>query len=177
MKFHEPPILEELEINPKDIGQKIMIILNPFGHLDDSHHLTKNPDLAGPIFFYFLLSTCSFLSGNQSHFGFIYGIAFVSSMMMFCFLTALSSTNIYEVKTVGCILGYSVVPIVALSAFGIIYPLRSIVGVTLATLAVIWSSLAASRLFVAVSGRKEEQPLIAYPCAVLAAIYVLLVIY
>ncbi|CAH1373938.1 hypothetical protein MTP99_015298 [Tenebrio molitor] len=176
----EPSLLEELEIYPDRIIEKIMVVLHPFRrpeHSLDAVHLTKNPDLAGPILFYLLLAVCSFLAGNKPHFGFVYGVSVISCFTMYGLLSLMTSHTVFDLTTVACILGYSLVPIVALSVFGIFYPLRSLVGVTLATSSVIWSSMSASRLFVTVSGRMEQQPLLAYPCALLAAMYVLTVMF
>ncbi|RZC41132.1 hypothetical protein BDFB_009041, partial [Asbolus verrucosus] len=176
----EPPLLEELEIYPDRILQKMMAVLNPFkshGLTDDADYLNKDPDLAGPIFFYLILAMCLFLSGNKAHFGYIYGISVVSCSMMYCLLSLMSSHNVFSLMTVASILGYSLIPIVGLSVFGMFLSLRGSVGIILATLSVIWSSVSASRLFVAISGDKEQQPLIAYPCALVSAVYVLLVVF
>ncbi|XP_063912135.1 protein YIPF5-like [Zophobas morio] len=172
----EPSLLQELEINSDQILQKIQIICHLSRHPDDEC-LLKDPDLSGPLFLYLLLSTCSFLSGNSPHFGSVYGISVVSCVLMYCLLSLMFSEHVFPVTTVASVLGYSLVPIVALSAFGIFYPLRSLVGITLATSSVIWSSMSASRLFVTVPGKWKQQPLVAYPCAVVAAIYVLILMF
>ncbi|CAH1373945.1 hypothetical protein MTP99_015316 [Tenebrio molitor] len=176
----EPPLLEELEIYPDRIVQKMMAVLNPFrshGLTDDADYLNKDPDLAGPIFFYLVLAVCLFLSGNKAHFGYIYGISVVSCTMMYCLLTLMTAHNVFKLTTVASVLGYSLIPIVALSAFGVFLSLKGLAGAILAIMSVIWSSVSASRLFVAISGDKEQQPLIAYPCALVSAVYVLLVIF
>lgn len=177
----EPPLLDELEIYPDRILQKIMAVLNPFGShglTDDADYLAKDPDLAGPITFYLILAVCLFLSGNKAHFGYIYGISVVSCVMMYCLLTLMTSEkNVFSLTGVASILGYSLIPIVALSVFGIFFSLRGPVGIILATVAVLWSSVSASRLFTAVSGDKEQQPLTAYPCALVSGVYVLLVVF
>ena len=176
----EPPLLEELEIYPDRIVQKMLAVLNPFkSHCltDDADYLNKDPDLAGPVFFYLILAVSLFLSGNKAHFGYIYGISVVSCLMMYSLLTLMTSQSVFSVTTVASVLGYSLIPIIALSMFGVFWSLRGLFGAILATMAVVWSSVSASRLFVAISGDKEQQPLIAYPCALVSAVYVLMVIF
>nr|XP_023026318.1 protein YIPF5 [Leptinotarsa decemlineata] len=49
-EFDEPPLLEELEIYPDRIVEKVLAVLNPLrGHslADDAEYLTKESDLAG----------------------------------------------------------------------------------------------------------------------------------
>lgn len=176
----EPPLLEELEIYPDRIVQKILAVLNPFrGHglTDDAEYLNKDPDLAGPIFFYLILGVSLFVSGSKAHFGYVYGLSVLSSLMMYCLLNLMSSQNVFNLTTAASILGYSLIPIIALSVFGIFITLNGPVGMVLAIIAVIWSSISASRLFVAISGDKEQQPLVAYPCVLVSAVYVLLVLF
>lgn len=176
----EPPLLEELEIYPDRIIEKMLAVLNPLrGHCltDDADYLNKDPDLAGPIFFYLTLAVCLFLSGNKAHFGYIYGISVLSCLIMYCLLSLMTTQKVFNVTTVASVLGYSLIPIVGLSIFGIFLSLKGIVGGVLATVSVIWSSISASKLFVAISGDKEQQPLIAYPCALVSAVYVLLVVF
>ncbi|XP_044259725.1 protein YIPF5-like [Tribolium madens] len=176
----EPPLLEELEIYPDRILQKMLAVLNPFhshGLTDDADYLNKDPDLAGPIFFYLILAVCLFLSGNKAHFGYIYGISVLSCLMMYCLLSLMTAQSVFNVTTVASVLGYSLIPIVGLSVFGVFFSLKGLFGAILATLSVMWSSISASRLFVAISGDREQQPLFAYPCALVSAVYVLLVVF
>ncbi|XP_008200964.1 protein YIPF5 [Tribolium castaneum] len=176
----EPPLLEELEIYPDRIVQKMLAVLNPFrshGLTDDADYLNKDPDLAGPIFFYLILAVCLFLSGNKAHFGYIYGISVLSCLMMYSLLSLMTAQSVFNVTTVASVLGYSLIPIVGLSVFGVFFSLKGLLGGVLATLSVMWSSISASRLFVAISGDREQQPLFAYPCALVSAVYVLLVIF
>ncbi|KAJ8940943.1 hypothetical protein NQ318_010144 [Aromia moschata] len=66
-EFDEPPLLEELEIYPDRILEKVLAALNPLrGHslADDAEYLTKESDLAGPISFCLLLAVALFLAGK-----------------------------------------------------------------------------------------------------------------
>lgn len=179
--FDEPPLLEELEIYPDRILQKVLAVLNPFrAHsiTDDSEYLTKDTDLAGPIAFCIILALCLFLSGNKAHFGYIYGISMVSCILMYALLTLMTpASGVFNINTVASVLGYCLIPIVGLSLIGLFISLNGLFGITFASFAVIWASISASRLFVAISGDKEQQPLIAYPCALVYGVYVLLVVF
>lgn len=180
-EFDEPPLLEELEIYPDRILEKVLAVLNPLrGHglTDDAEYLTKESDLVGPICFGLILAASLFLAAKNAHFGYIYGISMITSILMYCLLTLMSSTSgTYTLSTVGSILGYCLIPIVGLSVTGIFFNLSGPIGLIAAIIAVLWSSISASRLFVAVSGDKQQQPLIAYPCMLIYGIFTLLVLF
>ncbi|XP_044742849.1 protein YIPF5 [Chrysoperla carnea] len=180
-EFDEPPLLEELEIYPDRILMKTLAVLNPFhSHsiVDDAEFLIKDTDLAGPVAFCLILAVCLFLSGNKANFGYIYGLSVMSCILMYCLLTLMSVTaGVFTLMGVASILGYCLLPIVALSALGVFVSLHNTLGLALAALAVIWSSLSASRLFVSVSGDSSQRPLIAYPCALVCGVFALLVVF
>lgn len=177
-EFDEPPLLEELEIYPDRILEKIIAVLNPLrGHslADDAEYLTKDSDLVGPIFFCLLLAATLFLAGKS---GYIYGISMISCILMYFLLNLMTpASGTFSIATVGSILGYCLIPIVALSSIGIFFKLNGPAGLALAVLTVIWATLSASRLFVAVSGDKEQQPLVAYPCMLVYGVITLLVLF
>lgn len=180
-EFDEPPLLEELEIYPDRIMEKTLAVLNPFRNYslaDDADFLSKESDLAGPIAFCLALAICLFISGNKAPFGYIYGLSILSCLFMY-FLLNLMTTNatIFTFTTVASILGYCLLPIVGLSLIGIFIPLFGAIGILIALMTVFWSSLSASRLFVAMSNDKEQRPLIAYPCALVFGVFALLVLF
>lgn len=156
-------------------------MLNPLrGHslTDDAEYLTKDSDLAGPISFCLILAANLFLAGKNAHFGYIYGISMISSILMYFLLSLMSAASgTFTLSTVGSILGYCLIPIVGLSLLGLFFKLSGTVGLILSIVAVIWSSISASRLFVAVSGDKQQQPLIAYPCLLVYGVLILLVVF
>ncbi|KAF5301817.1 hypothetical protein FQA39_LY10602 [Lamprigera yunnana] len=178
--FEEPPLLEELEIFPERIMEKMIAVLNPFrehGLADDSEFLTKGTDLAGPLCFCIVLAITLFVSGSKVYFSYIYGLSAMSCIMMYFLLTLMTTNNVFTLTCVTSILGYSLLPIVALSVLGVFMTLRGSVGVVLAVISVIWASLSASRLFTAVSGDNDQRPLIAYPCALVCGVFALLVVF
>ncbi|CAG9772364.1 unnamed protein product [Ceutorhynchus assimilis] len=179
--LEEPPLLEELEIYPDRILEKVLAVLNPLrGHslADDSEYLTKDPDLAGPIFFCLALAMLLLLAGKSQSFGYIYGFSMISCILTYFLLSLMTTADkAFTLSTVASILGYCLIPIVALSFLGVFFRLSGPAGIVLAGLAVFWASFSASRLFVAVSGDKQQQPLIMYPSALVYAVFVLLVLF
>ena len=177
---NEPPLLEELEIYPDRILEKTLTVLNPFrkhGLADDAEFLTKDSDLAGPIVFCLMLATALFLSGNSTPFSYIYGLSVISCILMYFLLTLMTHENVYNLTGTASLLGYCLLPIVVLAITGIFLSLHNVLGMFSALVAVFWSSLSASRLFVGMSGDKEQRPLIAYPCALVYSIFALLLVF
>lgn len=179
-EFNEPPLLEELEIFPDRILEKMIAVLNPFrGHslADDSEFLTKGTDLAGPLCFCIILAISLFVSGSKVYFGYIYGLSAMSCIMMYFLLSLMTTNSAFTLTCVTSILGYSLLPIVVLSLLGVFVSLRGPAGIAVALTSVLWASLSASRFFIAISGDKDQRPLIAYPCALVCGVFALLVVF
>ncbi|CAG9579720.1 unnamed protein product [Danaus chrysippus] len=180
-EFDEPPLLDELEIYPDRILEKTLAVLNPFhgqSKADDANFLLKDTDIAGPIAFCLALAVCLFLSGNKAHFGYVYGLSLMSVFLMYFLLSLMSRTEgVFTVYSVASVLGYCMLPMVALAGLGIFITLDGNIGYILSAIAVIWSALSASRLFVTMSGDAEQRPLIAYPCALVNGVFALLVLF
>ncbi|VVC92525.1 protein YIPF5 [Leptidea sinapis] len=180
-EFDEPPLLDELEIYPDRILEKTLAVLNPFhGHskADDANFLLRDTDIAGPIAFCLALAVCLFLSGNKAHFGYVYGLSVMSVILMYFLLSLMCVTEgVFTVLSVASVLGYCMLPMVALAGLGIFISMEGTVGLSLSAISVIWSALSASRLFVTMTGDSEQRPLIAYPCALVNAVFALLVLF
>ncbi|XP_076247317.1 yip1 domain-containing 1 [Calliopsis andreniformis] len=176
----EPPLLEELGIDLDRILQKTLAVLNPFhrkGQIDDANYLLQDCDLAGPVAFCLLLATFLLLTGSKAHFGYIYGLAVTSCMLMYILLSLMSRASDITVSSVASVLGYCLLPIVILAGFGIFATLRSPVGLNFAGLAVTWATLSASRFLSNMSGEENQRILIAYPCALLYGVFTLIVVF
>ncbi|XP_015182456.1 PREDICTED: protein YIPF5 [Polistes dominula] len=176
----EPPLLEELGIDPDRIIQKTLAVLNPFhrrGQIDDANYLLQDSDLAGPVTFCLALAAFLLLAGSKAHFGYVYGLATISCLMMYILLTLMSSTNNITLLSVASVLGYCLLPVVTLSAFSIFTTLRGTIGLVFAALAVAWATLSASRLLSTMSGENNQRPLIAYPCFLLYGVFTLIIIF
>ncbi|XP_072929184.1 protein YIPF5 [Epargyreus clarus] len=180
-EFDEPPLLDELEIYPDRILEKTLAVLNPFhgqSKADDANFLLRDTDIAGPIAFCLALAVCLFLSGNKAHFGYVYGLSVMSVILMYFLLTLMSRTEgVFTILSVASVLGYCMLPMVVLAGLGVFLALDGTVGLSLSAVAVIWSALSASRLFVTMSGDAEQRPLIAYPCALVNGVFALLVLF
>lgn len=169
----EPPLLEELGIDPAQIMKKIHVVLDPF----TSSVPIGDYDLAGPLAFCIMLAGFLLLSGGTAHFGYVYGLAMTSCLMMYALLNLMTTSSGFSLTSVASVLGYALLPVVMLSGVGVLFKLQNIYGLLLSATAVAWSSLAASRLFVTISADNGQRPLIAYPCVLLYAVFTLLVIF
>ncbi|KOC61246.1 Protein YIPF5 [Habropoda laboriosa] len=176
----EPPLLEELGIDPDRILQKILAVLNPFhrrGQIDDAHYLLQDSDLAGPIAFCLMLAGFLSLAGSKSQFGYVYGLAMTSCIVMYILQSLMSNSSNITLSSVASVLGYCLLPIVALAGFSIFTTLRGPIGLVLVIFAVAWSTISASRLFTTMSGEENQRLLIAYPCALLYGVFTLIVMF
>lgn len=176
----EPPLLEELGIDPDRIVAKTLAVLNPFhgqGVTDDANFLLQDADLAGPGLFCLLLGACLLLSGGKVPFGYIYGLAMISCIVMYILLNLMTTTVSITLASVASVLGYCLLPVVGLSCLGIFVPLTGIFGLAAGLFIVIWCALSASRLFVTMSSDPQQRPLVAYPCCLLYGVFALIVIF
>jgi len=174
----EPPLLEELGISPTRIFEKSLAVLNPFrtGRTFDVNLLYET-DFAGPAALCVLLGSCLLLAGGKVPFGYVYGLVMMSCLAMYVLLTLMTKEGSVTLGSVASVLGYCLLPIVILSAIGVFLPLYNSLGFVCAILAVMWSSLAASKLFVMMLGDTRQRPLIAYPCTLLYGTFALIVVF
>jgi len=169
----EPPLLEELGINFDHIWEKTLSVLNPL-KLTDSH-IMDDTDLAGPLLFCLAFGGFLLLHGKVT-FGYIYGFSALGCLAMYIVLNLMSMTGV----SVGCVisvLGYCLLPMVALSGVALFMSLQGTLGSILTTVVIGWCSLASSKLFVTALGMDHQQPLVAYPCALVYGIFALLTVF
>ncbi|XP_033743733.1 protein YIPF5-like [Pecten maximus] len=169
----EPPLMEELGINFDHITQKTMAVLNPLKQTDST--IMQDTDLAGPFVFCLAFGGSLMLAGKLQ-FGFIYGIGVVGCLAMYSLL------NLMSIKGVsgGCVisvLGYCLLPMVILSFSAVLFSLQGLIGIVLTAVSVIWCSLSASKLFVSALSMDHQQPLVAYPCALVYGVFALLTVF
>ena len=169
----EPPLLEELGINPYQIIEKTLSVLNPLRHTDAS--ILQDTDLAGPVVFCVLFGFILLLSGKV-HFGYIYGIGVIGCVGMYFLLNMMSVAGVSLGVTVS-VLGYCLLPMVGLASVTLLLSLQDVVGIVLTIMAVLWCSLSASKLFVTALGMQKQQPLVAYPCALVYGVFALLAVF
>lgn len=169
----EPPLLEELGINPDHIFQKTLAVLNPLRETDAA--ILQDTDLAGPLAFVLAFGAFLLLSGKV-HFSYIYGIGVLGCLAIYALLNLMAVSGVSVGVTVS-VLGYCLLPMVALSGISILVSLQGVAGIGLTALAILWCSLSASKLFVTALTMDHQQPLVAYPCALLYAVFALLTIF
>ncbi|WOG86105.1 hypothetical protein DCAR_0205303 [Daucus carota subsp. sativus] len=171
----EPPLLEELGINTKQIWNKTMSILNPFRVKPDLH---EDSDLSGPFLFLMAFGLFQLLAGKL-HFGIILGWVTVSALFLYVVFNMLAGRNgnldLYRCLS---LIGYCMLPIVILSALSLFVPQGGgvILGVT--GVFVIWSTRVCTRLLVELASCGDEhRGLIAYACFLIYVLFSLLVVF
>ncbi|KAG7153770.1 YIPF5-like [Homarus americanus] len=169
----EPPLLEELGINPDAIVQKTLTVLNPMRRTDPT--ILQDTDLAGPLAFCLAFGSFLLLSG-KAQFGYIYGIGMLGCASMYGLLNMMSMPGV-SLGVVVSILGYCLLPMVALAGVNVLLSLQGPIGIILTGMAILWCSISASKLFVTGLAMDHQQPLVAYPCALLYAVFALITIF
>ncbi|XP_029900723.1 protein YIPF5-like isoform X2 [Myripristis murdjan] len=169
----EPPLLEELGINFDHIWQKALTVLNPFKAADGS--IMNETDLTGPILFCIALGAALLMAGKV-HFGYVYGISAIACIGMYILLNLMSSLAV-SYGCVASVLGYCLLPMVALSTFAIFFSLQGFLGTGLALLVICWCSFSASKIFISTLAMQGQQLLVAYPCALLYGVFALITVF
>jgi len=170
---NEPPLLEELGIRFDHIWSKTQAVIIPNRSI--SEHILDDADLAGPIFFCLLLGACLLLSG-KIHFGYIYGFSVCGCMGMCGVLNLLHPTGLDLWRTCS-VLGYCLLPVIGLAGISILLSLKGPIGLSLALIAIIWSTVTSTRLFDAKLHLTEQFWLVAYPVALLYSCFVLITVF
>lgn len=172
--------MEELGIDPDRILQKTLAVLNPFhrqGQTDDANYLLQDSDLAGPLAFCLTLAAFLLLAGSKAHFGYVYGLAAISCILMYILQSLMSNSGNITLASVASVLGYCILPVVGLAGLGIFTSLQSTIGLILSVFTVFWATISASRLFSVMSGEEKQRLLVAYPCLLLYGVFTLIVIF
>jgi len=168
----EPPLLEELGVNLGHIWRKTAAVLHPTRKI--SADIMDDTDMAGPLVVGLLLGVSLMLRGKL-HFGYIYGFGLVGCVSLWLVLNLLSDRGI-DVMRVVSVLGYGLLPMVALALCRCVLPLNGLIGLVLAGVVVAWSTRAAANMFVAVLHMVEQRALVAYPTVLFYSVFALLAI-
>lgn len=169
----DPPLMQELGISPEHIKQKTLSILL-FKRVDE--RLLEDPDMAGPFLYVVVFGALLLLAG-KIHFGAIYGFGALGSIGIFAVLNLMSQTREIDLYRTVSVLGYALLPIVILSAFGVFFKLHGPLGLVLVAFTVIWSTYTAGSFFETLLELKEQRWLISYPIGLLYACFTLLTIF
>lgn len=153
-------------------GKKTIAVLNPFKEANAS--ILQETDLTGPLVFCLCFGAFLLLTGKVQ-FGYIYGIGVLGCTAMYALLNLMSEPGV----SIGCtcsVLGYCLLPMVVLSGLSVL-SLKGTICTVLTVIAVSWCSFSASKLFVTALAMDHQQPLVAYPCALLYGVFALLTIF
>ncbi|XP_073041821.1 uncharacterized protein [Primulina eburnea] len=171
----EPPLLEELGINTKQIYQKTLAIINPF---KINHNLHEDADLSGPFLFLMAFGLFQLLAGKL-HFGIILGWVTMASMFLYVVFNMLEGKNgNLDMYTCLSVIGYCMLPIVILSAVTLFLPQGGVLIMVITGVFVIWATRVCTRLVVELANCGDEhRGLITYACFLIYMLFSLLVIF
>ena len=169
----EPPLLEELGINPQNIKNKIIGVIT-LKRIDKK--FLEDSDMAGPLLVFLLFAFSSVLQ-YKINFGYIYGISVFGSILVFLLLNLMSKNNGILLYNTISVLGYCLIPIVLLSFIAVFMDMKNILGGIIAFLAIVLSSLNASRFFEIGLDMYSQRWIIFYPVALFYTCFVLVTIY
>lgn len=167
---NEPPLLEELGVNFNHIKVKTYTVLNPLGQIDA--HIMDDTDLFGPLIFGVLFGLILLVSGKV-HFGYVYGCALLGNLSLWTILSLMAPTSTGFLRTAS-VLGYCLLPLVGVSALGMVMNMDGLVGYGVTITAIAWSTYSASAIFVSVLQMTDTRMLVAYPVALFYSIFAIL---
>lgn len=170
----EPPLLEELGINPNHIFQKTLAVLNPMHCVDQQ--ILQDTDMAGPLVFCLALGGFLLLSGKVT-FSYIYGIGVMGCIAFYCLLSLMAIQATVTFGAVVSVLGYCLLPMVVLAGLNVLVTIQGTFGLIVTGIPILWCAISASKLFVTAYSMDHQQVLIAYPCALLYGVFALIIIY
>ncbi|KAF5959172.1 hypothetical protein HYC85_000381 [Camellia sinensis] len=168
----EPPLLEELGINTRQIWSKTVSIANPFRVNANLH---EDADLSGPFLFVMAFGLFQLLAGKL-HFGILLGWVTVSALFLYIVFNMLAGRN-GNLDLYRCVslIGYCMLPMVILSAIGLFLPQGGAAIFVIAGVFVIWSTRVCTRLLVELASCGDEhRGLIAYACFLIYMLFSLL---
>ncbi|KAL9268490.1 YIPF5-like protein, partial [Drosera capensis] len=151
----EPPLLEELGINTKQIWSKTLSILNPFKIRVSGH---EDADLSGPFVVLLGFGLFQLLAG-KFHFGVLLGwltVAAVWFYVVFNMLAGGRNHGSLDLHRCVSLIGYCMLPVALLAGVALFVPKGGAVVLGSAGLGVVWSTRVCTKLMIEVSGTGEE---------------------
>jgi len=171
---NEPPLLEELGVNFDHIRLKTMAVLNPLANA--SAEVVADQDLAGPLVFCLLFGVSLLLNGRV-YFGHIYGIGMVGCVGMYALLNLLSEEKAISFTCTASVLGYCLLPMALLALTATVLSVTTYFGYAVSLLVIGWCASSSAKLFSTILSMEGQKLLVAYPCAILYAVFALLAIF
>lgn len=154
------PLLEELDIDLKDIYYKVRCVLFPFPFMGYQRHLVRDsPDFWGPLLVIVLFSLVS-LYGQFSVVSWIVTMWIFGSLVIFLLARVLGGEVNYS-QCLG-VIGYSVLPLVVTATTLPLVSSFHYLGVLIKLLGVTWATYSAGSLL-CVQELQNKRPLLLYP--------------
>ncbi|EAR85896.2 Yip1 domain protein, putative (macronuclear) [Tetrahymena thermophila SB210] len=172
---NEPPLLEDLGIDLKLIKERIIQV---FKFQQGKAQFHEDPDLCGPLLLCSLLGFLMMLSAKLQ-FGYVFGYGVFGSIMLYLiFNLLLQEYKKIPLYTLISILGYCILPIIALALFNIVLTLKSgFFGILLAFISSVGSTYLSIQLINQGFDLFEKKYLIAYPTFLFYSTFVLITIF
>ncbi|XP_055879852.1 protein YIPF4-like [Biomphalaria glabrata] len=154
------PLLEELDIDLKDIYYKLRCVLFPLPQLGFNRHIVReSPDFWGPLIVILLYAIVS-LYGQFRVVSWILTIWLIGSLMVFLLARVLGGEVSYG-QCLG-VIGYSVLPLFVIACILPLVHSYHYINMTFKFLGVIWASYSAGSLL-CVQELQHKKPLLLYP--------------
>lgn len=154
------PLLEELDVDLRDIYYKVRCVLFPFPFMGYKRHLVRDsPDFWGPLLVVLLFSLVS-LYGQLSVVSWIITMWIFGSLVIFLLARVLGGEVNYS-QCLG-VIGYSVLPlVVTATTLPLVRPFHH-VELVFKLLGVVWATYSAGSLL-CVQELQNKRPLLLYP--------------
>uniref|UniRef100_A0A7S0QWU2 Protein YIP n=1 Tax=Pyramimonas obovata TaxID=1411642 RepID=A0A7S0QWU2_9CHLO len=172
----EPPLLEELGINPSLVVKKSLAVLNP---LSFDARLLSESDTSGLLLSLLALGFFHLLAGKVQ-FGDILGFSVMVLCGVYWIINCMAGEEEggIELGRVSSLFGYCMIPLVLHAAIVVVFPARCLVGWIICAVAIMWSTRVASKTLVAaIPSLYEQSLLVAIPTLLMYAMYALLTVY
>lgn len=169
----EPPLLEELGINPDHILKRMRSVLL-FYKLDE--YLLADSDMSGPLLIILTLGFSLLLSGKPI-FGYIYGLGIMGGVGTYLLLNLMSQKQGIDLYRTMSILGYGLLPSDVLALLSLFVKLRTLTGTVVSVVCIFWCTATASRFFETALQMRHQRFLVAYPIGLLYTCFVLIIVF
>ncbi|GFO30224.1 protein yipf [Plakobranchus ocellatus] len=154
------PLLEELDIDLKDIYYKVRCVLLPLPQFGLNHHVVReSPDFWGPLLVILLYAIVS-LYGQFRVVSWILTIWLCGSLMIFLLARVLGGEVTYS-QCLG-VIGYSVLPLFLIACVLTVLSSFHYISMALKFLGVIWAAYSAGSIL-CVEELQHKRPLLLYP--------------
>ncbi|MDA9098440.1 YIP1 family protein [bacterium] len=173
----EPPLLEELGIDPSQIVRRTCAMLNPMRRAPVEQG--SDDDVAGPLLFAFLMGAAHLMRGRM-HFGYILGWTSLSTIAMYWLVNQLANQDRGEgvqLYRCGSILGYCMLPVVLLAVLSLLLPGGFVTWVTSFVLVLWCASKATTQFMRSLPHSEGKKYVVAYPCVLVYSLFALLSVY